>query len=121
MSAESNIIDREALNGLLDAVGGDSEFLRELLDEYFKDSPVQFNNMTTALSSNNAEDFRRAAHSLKSNSANFGALDLSLRFKQLEDLGKSGNLDGGEALVAQANAKYLQVKTALEAILQELS
>jgi HPt (histidine-containing phosphotransfer) domain-containing protein len=121
MPDENVIIDREALNRLFEAVGDDPEFLKELLDEYFLDSPVQFENMAAALSSDNAEEFRRAAHSLKSNSANFGAVALSHRFKELEDLGKSGNLYGGEALVAQASVEYQQVKTALEAILQEMS
>jgi HPt (histidine-containing phosphotransfer) domain-containing protein len=114
-------IDKEALNGLLKAVGSDLEFLAELLAEYFRDSPAQFHNLAAALSSNDAEAFRRAAHSLKSNSANFGALALSGRFKKLEDMGKSGNLEGADSLVTQADAEYQQVKIALEAVLKEMS
>ncbi len=114
-------IDRPTLTGLLEAVGGDLEFLAELLAEYFRDSPAQFQNMATALSSNDAEAFRRAAHSLKSNSANFGALGLSGRFKELEEMGKSGNLEGAGTLVAEADTEYQQVKIVLEAVLKEMS
>lgn len=119
--SDQNSIDRETLNSLLEAVGGDLEFLAELLAEYFRDAPAQFQNMATALSAHDAEAFRRAAHSLKSNSANFGALALSGRLKELEDMGKSGNLDRAGILIAQADAEYREAKIALETILKEMS
>jgi two-component system sensor histidine kinase/response regulator len=114
-------IDREALNRLFEAVGSDPQFLAELLDEYFSDSLAQFENMVAALASHDPEAFRRAAHSLKSNSANFGALALSGKFKELEDLGKSGHLEGVESLLEEAGAEYGQVKIALESALKEMS
>lgn len=114
-------VDRETLNRLFEAVGSDPQFLAELLDEYFTDSPAQFENMAAALASHDPEAFRRAAHSLKSNSANFGALALSGRFKELEDLGKSGHIEGAETLVAEAGTEYEQVKTALQSALKEIS
>ena len=77
------IIDRKVLDSLLEAVGGDGEFLAELLDTYFADSPQQFAAMHKALEDENPDDFRRAPHSLKSNSANFGSMGLSERAKQL--------------------------------------
>ena len=116
----SSPIDRETLNTLLDAVGGDPEFLAELLDEFFKDAPVQFQNMENALATHNTEAFRRAAHSMKSNSANFGALALSSMCKDLEEMGKNGQLGEAAPLLAQAKAEYPTVKSALEAALKEI-
>ena len=113
---ENGVIDREVLNNLLEAVGGDGEFLAELLETYFADTPQQFNTMHKALSSNNSEEFRRAAHSLKSNSANFGAMDLSQKAKALEEMGKSGKLNQAEASLTEAEAEYGQVKSVLETI-----
>lgn len=110
------VIDREVLDSLLEAVGGDGEFLAELLETYFADTPQLFTAMHKALTDGNAEDFRRAAHSLKSNSANFGAMDLSRKAKGLEDMGKSGKLDQAEASLTDAEADYLKVKSALETI-----
>ena len=113
---DQNVIDRNTLDSLLEAVGGDGEFLAELLQTYFDDTPQQFTAMHNALSAANAEDFRRAAHSLKSNSANFGAMTLSQQAKQLEDLGKAGNLELAAGPLEEAEAEYGRVKTALEMI-----
>jgi HPt (histidine-containing phosphotransfer) domain-containing protein len=113
---ENDAIDKAVFNNLLEAVGGDGEFLTELLETYFTDTPQQFNTMQVALSKGNAEDFRRAAHTLKSNSASFGAKTLSQKAKDLEEIGKAGNLDlAGEPLI-EAEAEYSKVKSALEAI-----
>jgi HPt (histidine-containing phosphotransfer) domain-containing protein len=110
------IIDRKVLDSLLEAVGGDGEFLAELLDTYFADSPQQFAAMHKALEDENPDEFRRAAHSLKSNSANFGAMGLSERAKQLEQLGKEGQLENAAIPLEEAEAEYMNVKSALEMI-----
>lgn len=111
-----DLIDREVLDRLLESVGGDGEFLAELLDTYFTDTPQQFASMHNALSDGDPDEFRRAAHSLKSNSANFGAMLLSEKAKNLEYLGKSGELDQAEAPLKEAEAEYSMVKAALEMI-----
>jgi HPt (histidine-containing phosphotransfer) domain-containing protein len=115
----NELIDRTMLDSLLETVGGDFAFLAELVQEYFDDSPQQFSAMQQALNTGNTEGFRRAAHSLKSNSANFGATGLAQLCKQLEDLGKAGNLDSASELLVQANDEYEQVVKALEQIIGE--
>jgi len=110
------VIDRVVLDNLLEAVGGDGEFLDELLETFFADTPQLFTTMRKALSDGTSEEFRRAAHSLKSNSANFGAMDLSLKAKDLEEMGKSGELDLAEVPLTDAEAEYAKVKFALETI-----
>jgi HPt (histidine-containing phosphotransfer) domain-containing protein len=112
----SEVIDREALDVLLETVGGDQEFLDELIDSFLDDSPRQLAAMQQALSAGNAEDLRRAAHSLKSNSANFGAQTLSQMCRELEELGRNGALDSAAGRVAMILAEYQRVKNALEAI-----
>jgi len=110
------VIDREVLDNLLEAVGGDGEFLNELLETYFADTPQLFSTMHEALTTGNSEEFRRAAHSLKSNSANFGAMDLSHKAKALEEMGKNGDLGQVGESLTDAEAEYAKVKSALEAI-----
>ena len=110
------VIDREVLDNLLEAVGRDGEFLTELIETYFADTPQLFTTMHKALSDGNSEEFRRAAHSLKSNSANFGATDLSKKAKALEEMGKSGELAQAEGSLTDAETEYTKVKTALETI-----
>lgn len=113
---DQSVIDRKVLENLLEAVGGDGEFLAELLETYFEDTPQQFSAMHAALAAANSEDFRRAAHSVKSNSANFGAMVLSDKAKQLEDLGKAGDLDQAAASLEEAETEYQKVRSALEMI-----
>ena len=112
---ESDIIDRAVLDGLLETVGGDREFLGELLQTYFDDAPKLLGAMHAALDAGDADEFRRAAHSLKSNSNSFGAMQLSRMCKELEDMGKAGTLEGAGSKIISAEEEYTRVRAALEA------
>ena len=112
---ESDSIDGAVLGSLLDSLGGDREFLGELLEVYFEDAPRLQERMHAALTAGNADEFRRAAHSLKSTSANFGAMTLSRMCKELEDLGQTGALDGAAEGLALAEAEYGRVRAELDA------
>lgn len=113
---DQDIIDPTGLQNLLDSIGGDESFLGELIEAYLEDSPNLLAEMHQALASNDSEIFRRAAHSLKSNSANFGAMSLSKMSGELEELAKSGALDKASVKLAQVERDYWKVKEALESI-----
>ena len=70
--------------------------------------------MRQAVENADPAGLRLAAHSLKSNSAEFGAITLSNVCSELEVMGKAGTLTGAAQKVAQAEAEYEQVKVALE-------
>lgn len=112
--ADLKHVDRAALDTLLDTVGGDAAFLNELMDAYFEDSPQLLAAMRQASDTRNAESLRRAAHSFKSNSANFGAAALAGLCKELEELGKQNAWAGAGELIAQAEAEYAVVRAELE-------
>jgi HPt (histidine-containing phosphotransfer) domain-containing protein len=57
-----------------------------------------------------------AAHTLKSNGADFGATIFSTLCQKLEMLAKSGQLTGAEALLSQVEEEFENVKAALEAM-----
>ena len=109
-------IDKTALSALLDSIGGDRDFLAELIKTFFQDTPEQFAVLHASLADGSADNFRRAAHSLKSNAASFGAMTLSAQCKQLEDMGKAGDLAGAPGLLADAEAEYERVRHALQAV-----
>jgi HPt (histidine-containing phosphotransfer) domain-containing protein len=113
---EQNVIDPAAWAGLLESVGDDVDFLAELITTYFDDSPRLLAAMQEALSAGRAEDLRRAAHSLKSSSANFGALRLSKKCRELEYIGKAGALEGAAEQIGQIVTEYEKARAALEAI-----
>lgn len=113
---EADSVDRAVYDALVESVGGDREFMAELLQTYFDDAANLLATMHTALAAGNAGEFRRAAHSLKSNSATFGAMALSRMAKGLEEMGKAGTLEGAAAGLAQAEAEYARVKAELQAL-----
>jgi HPt (histidine-containing phosphotransfer) domain-containing protein len=114
MVSESAVIDPAAFDELVASTGGEAAFIQELIDTYLTDAPELFAQMRSALGAADAETFRRAAHSLKSNSASLGALTLSALAKELEMMGKAANLEGAAAKIAAADVEYARVKAALE-------
>jgi len=112
----ASAVDRHVLDALLESMGGDQEFLGELLATYFEDAPQLIAAMQAALAAGEAEELRRAAHSLKSTSATFGAMDLSAKCKDLEMMAKSGALEGAEAQIAVVATEYERAKAELETV-----
>jgi HPt (histidine-containing phosphotransfer) domain-containing protein len=92
-------IDRETLERLLDITGGDVEFLDELVDTYLEDGRAQVAALKAAVAAGVPEDLVRPAHTLKSSSANVGALDLADACRQLETVARAGAADDAERLV----------------------
>ncbi len=74
-----------------------ADFIDELVDTFLEDAPRLVNEMKSALRTNDAEAFRRAAHSLKSNSATFGADHLSALARDMEMMGKDRRLPESES------------------------
>jgi HPt (histidine-containing phosphotransfer) domain-containing protein len=112
---EQDAINRAALDDLLATTGGDPGFLAELIDTYFEDSATLLPAMHQALAAGSAEQLRRAAHSLKSNSTSFGAQELAGLCRALEEESRAGALGGAEERLAQVEAEYDRVRRALQA------
>ncbi len=70
-------------------------------------------DMQQAGKKGDAKGLRLAAHSLKSNSAEFGDRTLADSCRDLEGQAKDGLLDGLNAKVEQARIEYERVRTAL--------
>ena len=109
----SEVLDQATLAGLLDSLGGDVDFLRELVNAYLDSTPGLFAAMRQSVAAGDGAGLQRAAHSLKTGSANMGALALAALCKGLEDMGRSGVLDGAETHIDIAAAAYTDVATAL--------
>lgn len=89
-------LDLNTFNALKENTGAD--FVGELIDAFIDDAGTQMLQMKTALAAKDAETFRRAAHSLKSNAATFGATDLAALARELEMMGRENNLEVGNRL-----------------------
>jgi len=75
----------------LKQMSGD-DFIDELVDTFLEDAPKLVAEMKSSLQADDADTFRRAAHSLKSNSATFGATRLAELSRELEVMGREHRL-----------------------------
>jgi HPt (histidine-containing phosphotransfer) domain-containing protein len=91
----------------------DSGFIGQLVDTFLEDTPRQIRDMKAALKTSDPESFRRAAHSIKSTAATFGAVALSDLARELETLGKENRLE-------EAVSGLEAVDVAFQAAAQEL-
>ncbi len=105
------IIDAATFDELKAAMGAD--FIGELIDTYCEETPALVAQLEQALAGGDGEGFRRAAHSIKSSSATFGALAFSAQARGLEMMAKQGDLGGAETRVASLAAEYPLVEQAL--------
>ncbi len=86
-----NIIERSIFDLLKDSVGVD--FISELINTFGEEALVMIANLRQALSDKNVDAFRREAHSMKTNAATFGAIELAELAKSLEYLARENQLD----------------------------
>lgn len=71
----------------------DQDKLYTLLERYILDSRELLQNLAIALDASDAASAQRHAHSLKSTSANIGAMALSELALELENLGRAKRLE----------------------------
>ena len=110
-------IDGETFAALRDTTGG--EFVRELIDTFLTEAPTMLADLRESLAGSDAERFRRAAHSLKSNGNTFGAFVLGALAKDLELAGVTQVTERGPGALAEVEAEYLRVAAALAALRDE--
>jgi PAS domain S-box-containing protein len=112
----ATVLDPVALERLREMAGGDAGFLQEMIETFLADAPGMLAEMRQSLEREDAATLRRAAHSLKSNSADFGARALYDLCRELEMMGKAGALEGAAGKLASVEAEWAQVRAALEAL-----
>jgi PAS domain S-box-containing protein len=110
-------LDDGALANLRD-LGGD-EFLGEVVDAFLADAPALIATLRSSLEEQNAEELRRAAHTLKSNGATLGAGGFAELCRMLEQRAKEGELDGASELVDRIEEEYRPLEEALSALVSE--
>jgi CheY-like chemotaxis protein len=114
------LLDEAAVDALRDPdLGGDPEFLVEIVDAFLGDSPPRIETVRASLASGDGAGLSRAAHSLKGSSGNFGAQRLQVLCADLERLGRDGQLDGLEPLVSRLEVEYQAVADRLRELAAE--
>ncbi len=110
----TDVIDRDVFAELQATAGAD--FVAELVDTFLEEAPGMLAELEAALAAGQADAFRRAAHSLKSNSLTFGATALAAQARSLELGGLPTDAAQGQAALVALRSAYEGAATALRGL-----
>ncbi|MEO8424263.1 MAG: GAF domain-containing protein [Actinomycetota bacterium] len=116
-----DVVDERIIERLVKSTGGDEAFVSELIDQFRADSLALVETGRAAFAAGDAPEVRRAVHTLTSNAATFGATDLAVQCRQLEELVKSGTLDGADLRLDSIAEQLELVNGSLAAVRTRLS
>ena len=110
----TNVIDPAIFGELQEAAG--AEFVTELVDTFLEEAPGMLADLRAARAAGDAEAYRRAAHSLKSNSMTFGATALAALARSAELGGLNADAALDQAAVEGLQRAYEEAAAALKAM-----
>jgi HPt (histidine-containing phosphotransfer) domain-containing protein len=114
---ENSVIDMSVIADLRELGGADDPgLLSELIDLFLNDAPARLRDVENGLASGEIKLVERAAHTLKSSSANIGALNLSAICKRIEELARNQEKDAIKPLLADTTRSYSEAESALRAL-----
>lgn len=116
ISGDETAVDAAALARLQAMMGGEPAYLYELIEGFLAEAPQLINQIEQGLAAADAVIIRLAAHSLKTNAADFGATRLHELTVQVEELAKAENLAELPAAVANLTEAYEQVEAYLQQV-----
>ena len=88
---------------------GAPDILGKIISIYFDTSAGQIQALRIAVSSQDTAEIGNIAHSLRSSSANLGAVRLSRYLKEMEKKSRENELAGIEQLMVEVDSTYPQV------------
>jgi signal transduction histidine kinase/DNA-binding response OmpR family regulator/HPt (histidine-containing phosphotransfer) domain-containing protein len=114
---QGETIDRQIIDELQEVM--EDEF-DDLLETYLTNAPKLLSQLEEAAAEHRLDGMIPPAHSLKSSSANVGALHLSELAKRVEHAGKAGDLGGAMEAFAQLPGELARTLAELRRIREEL-
>ena len=108
----ASVIDPATFAELQESAGAD--FVAELVGTFLEETPALLDELRSARDAADADRFRRAAHSIKSNSQTFGALALGLLARNIELRGLHADAAHDMQAIEALQASYAQAAVALK-------
>ena len=113
-SAFNDAVNVKVLEDLQELqIEGEPDFLNGLIDIYLSETPSRLAAIREAVVHGDAPVLQLMAHSLKSGSANIGAIILSAMSSRLEIIGRAGSIEGILEKVIEIEKEYERVRTVL--------
>lgn len=112
---DQDVIDLSVIE-MLRELGGDDDpsLVVELIDLFLADAPSRIEEIQTGLRDGDFELLERAAHTLKSSSANLGARELSQVCMELEEMGRKAEAPSADQHAERARSAFEKTQEALE-------
>ncbi len=107
-----SVINRGAA---LARLGGSEELLNDMIGFFLDDAPALLGTAAQSVAANDKTETIRAAHSLKGLAANVDALKVVMLAQQLEDIGRTGQLEDALALLPPLRQAIADVLTECQA------
>ncbi len=113
----SGVLDAEAISILKTALDALPDAYREVLNSFLESVPRLQDDIRAAIEVNDPKAMELAAHSLKSNAATFGAMDLSKLAAEVEGLGRSDEIGNASDLLDKIKLEFARVQPAVARLL----
>ncbi|MGZ9148893.1 MAG: response regulator, partial [Candidatus Deferrimicrobiaceae bacterium] len=116
-------IDKTVLDGIRELEGaGNQGFFERVVKLYLSGAPELVGGILAGAEKGDTDSLLRAAHALKSSSANVGAIGLSDLCRKIEGKVRAGEpVEAGDPLLPKFEGEFRSVKEALTAILEGTS
>jgi HPt (histidine-containing phosphotransfer) domain-containing protein len=95
-------------------------FLERIATAYLEEAPKYLRNLKAASTVEDYDAMKMAAHTLKSSSANIGAVRLSEVCQEIENTVSSKDMKALTALLGSVGGEYFAVEEALKQVLYEV-
>jgi HPt (histidine-containing phosphotransfer) domain-containing protein len=101
-----NAINPQELDYMLENLcGGDPLIMKDMVEFFISESEKLITDINSAIERGDCQNLCYTAHSLKSSSASFGAIQVSRLCKEIEEMGRTENLgESKEKAIALTHA-----------------
>jgi HPt (histidine-containing phosphotransfer) domain-containing protein len=106
------VIDEAVLRELEETTG--AEFAAELIETFLQEAPAMLDELKSAAEASDADAYRRAAHSIKSNANTFGAVTLAEAALEMEMNGLAAATQTGATGLDALFSEYERAAAALQ-------
>jgi two-component system, sensor histidine kinase and response regulator len=117
---DTEYLDLNVLEKISKLDNGSNEFLKKIVDLYLRETPFLISQMHQGIQEKNSEKISQAAHSLKSTSANMGAVIISNICQDLESKSQLKMIDEVAPLIDRIENEYVMVVKVLKCFVDNL-
>jgi two-component system sensor histidine kinase/response regulator len=98
------------IDGAAQRLGGDLEFMLEIVQEFMNFAPAQIEGIRAEVRSGNAPGIEHACHTLKGAAASINAEQIRAIALRLEEIGRSTDLRNAETALAELEAEFKRLQ-----------